>query len=133
MYALIRESGHVVWKEWWYVLTLGVSLWVDLYVTWKDQLFIADVVVINLMHETMASNFISWTANASVEFNAIVKIHKYKGLHEGHHFMPMAMELYNTLETRYGSFHHGKHVFSMIEIRRSFVLVFFHSIFQATC
>jgi hypothetical protein len=57
------------------------------------------------MREKMASNVISWLANAGVEFNAIVKIHKYKGLHEGHHFMPMAMEVYNALEVKYGSFH----------------------------
>jgi len=25
MYVLVQESGHVVWKEWWYALTLGVS------------------------------------------------------------------------------------------------------------
>jgi len=34
---------------------------------------------------------------ASVKFNAIVKIHKYKGLHEGHHNIPMAMEVHGAL------------------------------------
>ncbi len=33
-----------------------------------------------------------------MELNTIVKIHKYKGLHEGHHFIPMAMELHNAFE-----------------------------------
>ncbi len=35
--------------------------------------------------------------NAVVTFDAIVKIHKYNGLHEGHHFILMAMEVHNTL------------------------------------
>jgi hypothetical protein len=29
-----------------------------------------------------------------MELNAIAKIYKYKGLHEGHHFILMAMEVY---------------------------------------
>jgi hypothetical protein len=31
-----------------------------------------------------------------VELNTIVKICKYRGLNEGHHFIPMAMEVHNT-------------------------------------
>jgi hypothetical protein len=30
---------------------------------------------------------------ASKQLNTIVKIYKYKGLHEGHHFILMAMEV----------------------------------------
>jgi hypothetical protein len=30
-----------------------------------------------------------------MELSAIAKIHKYKRLHEGHHFVPMAMEVHN--------------------------------------
>jgi hypothetical protein len=30
-----------------------------------------------------------------MEFNVIAKIHKYKGLHEGHQFILMAMEVFN--------------------------------------
>jgi hypothetical protein len=26
MYALARKSGHIVWKEWWYIFMLKVSL-----------------------------------------------------------------------------------------------------------
>jgi hypothetical protein len=33
-----------------------------------------------------------------VELSAIVKVHKYKGFHEGHHFIFMAMEVHNTIE-----------------------------------
>jgi hypothetical protein len=30
-----------------------------------------------------------------MELSAIARIHKYKRLHEGHHFVPMAMEVHN--------------------------------------
>jgi hypothetical protein len=33
---------------------------------------------------------------AVVKLNIIVNIRKYKGLHKGHHFIPMAMEVHNT-------------------------------------
>jgi lipid-A-disaccharide synthase-like uncharacterized protein len=48
MYALTQESGHAIWKEWWYALTLGDSLQVYLYMTREDQIFVVDVVVINM-------------------------------------------------------------------------------------
>jgi lipid-A-disaccharide synthase-like uncharacterized protein len=48
MYALTQESGHAIWKERWYALTLGDSLQVNLYMTREDQVFVVDVVVINM-------------------------------------------------------------------------------------
>jgi hypothetical protein len=51
-------------------------------------------VVIDPTWETVASNVISQQVCAVVKFNAIVKIRKYKGLHEGHHFISMAMEVH---------------------------------------
>jgi hypothetical protein len=36
MYALVRESGHVVWREQWYAFTSRASLRVDLYMTYED-------------------------------------------------------------------------------------------------
>jgi hypothetical protein len=39
----------------------------------------------------MASNVINQLANAIIKLSAIVKICKYKWLHEGHHFFPMAI------------------------------------------
>ncbi len=33
-----------------------------------------------------------------MKLNAVIKIHKYRRLHEGHHFVPMAMEVHDTLE-----------------------------------
>jgi hypothetical protein len=49
MYALIQKSGHNVWKEWWYALMSKVSLRTNLYMTRKDQVFVADVVVTDSM------------------------------------------------------------------------------------
>jgi hypothetical protein len=45
MYALVRENGHVVWKEQWCALTLGVSFGANFYMTQEDQIFIVHVVV----------------------------------------------------------------------------------------
>jgi len=98
MYAFVRESGHVVWKEWWYALTLGVSVWINHYITREDQVFIADVVVIDPTRKTVASSVISWLASAIIKFNIIAKIHKYKWLHEGHHFILMAMKVHDAPE-----------------------------------
>jgi hypothetical protein len=47
MYALTKESGHVVWKEQWYALMLKMSLQVNLYMTQKGHVFVADAMVIN--------------------------------------------------------------------------------------
>jgi len=52
-------------------------------------------VVIDLTQRTMATNVISRLAGVTAELNAIAKIHKYKRLHEGHHFIPMAMEVHD--------------------------------------
>jgi hypothetical protein len=54
------------------------------------------VVVIDLMQEKMALSVISQVISATVKLSAIAKIHKYSGIHEGHHFMPMAVEVHNT-------------------------------------
>jgi hypothetical protein len=53
-------------------------------------------VVIDLMRETMALSVINQLVSAIVKLNVIVKIHKYRGLHEGHHFIPMTMEVHGT-------------------------------------
>ncbi len=54
--------------------------------------------VTDLTWETMASNVISRPTNVIIELSAIVKIHKYKGLHKGHHFILMVMEVHDTPE-----------------------------------
>jgi hypothetical protein len=58
--------------------------------------FVANVVVINPMWESVALNVISQPTCAIMKLNVIAKICKYKGLHERHHFIPMAMEVHNT-------------------------------------
>ncbi len=63
----------------------------------EEQIFVANVVVIDLTWNAMAMNVINWLAGVIVELNAIVKIHKYRGLHEGHHFILVAMEVHDAL------------------------------------
>jgi hypothetical protein len=48
MYAFTQESGHTIWRERWYTFTLGASLRADLYMTREDQVFVTNVVVIDL-------------------------------------------------------------------------------------
>jgi len=45
--------------------------------TWEDQIFVADVVVIDLTRDTIISSVISRPIGAIAKFNAIIKIHKY--------------------------------------------------------
>jgi hypothetical protein len=70
----------------------------------EDYVFVADVVVIDPKWETMVLNAINWLIGADAKCNAIIKICKYKGLHEGHHFILMAMEVYNTFGHDMGHF-----------------------------
>jgi hypothetical protein len=56
------------------------------------------------MWETVASSVINRPTGVVVELNTIVKINKYKGFHEGHHFIPMARRC-TTYLVWYGSFH----------------------------
>ncbi len=41
-------------------------------------------------------NVINQPTSVIMELSSIVKIREYKRLHEGHHFIPMAMEVHNT-------------------------------------
>ncbi len=66
--------------------------------TQKDQVFVANVVVTNLMWETMVSNVINWLAGVVTKLNAIAKIYKNKKLKEGHHFISMAIEVHDAPE-----------------------------------
>ncbi len=55
------------------------------------------MVVINSMREMVGSNVINQPTGVVTKLSAIAKIHKYKGLHEGHHFILMAMEVHGVL------------------------------------
>jgi hypothetical protein len=48
-------------------------------------------VVINPMQEMVALNVIIRPTHVAAKLNTIVKIRKYRGLHEGHHFIPMTI------------------------------------------
>jgi hypothetical protein len=47
------------------------------------------------MWEMMTSSVISRPIGVTMELNIITKIRKYRRLHDGHHFIPMAMEVHN--------------------------------------
>jgi len=50
------------------------------------------VVVIDPTREIVALSVISRLASAVADLNVIAKIYKYRGFHEGHHFILMATE-----------------------------------------
>jgi hypothetical protein len=64
--------------------------------TRKDQVFIVDMVVIDLMQETMALTVISQPVNSVAKLCTIANIRKYSELHERHHFILMAMKVHST-------------------------------------
>jgi hypothetical protein len=51
--------------------------------------------VIDPTQEIVATSVISWPTSVVVKFSAIVKIHKYRRFHDGHHFISMTMEVHN--------------------------------------
>jgi len=90
-------------------------------------------VIIDSTWESVALSVISQLTSVIVKFNAIAKICKYRMFHEGHHFISMAMDVHDAPEHDMDHFIRNVLVFSMIEIGKSFILVFLHSIFQASC
>jgi hypothetical protein len=53
--------------------------------------------IIDLTRKIVVLNVITQSTSAVVKFNTIAKIYKYKGFHERHHFISMAMEVHNAL------------------------------------
>ncbi len=51
--------------------------------TQENQVFVAYVVVIDLTWEIMASSVINQLVGVAAKLSAIVKIYKYRGLHQG--------------------------------------------------
>jgi hypothetical protein len=49
----------------------------------------------NPTQKTMGTSVINQLVGATAKFNTIVNICKYRGLHERHHFIPMAMKVHN--------------------------------------
>jgi len=64
--------------------------------THEDQVFVIDVVVMDSTQEMVAMSVINRLVGATAELIAIIKICKYRGIHEGHHVIPMAMEVHDT-------------------------------------
>jgi hypothetical protein len=63
----------------------------------RDQVFVADAMITNPMWETVASNVNSQQVGVVAELIAITNICKYRGLQEGHHFIPTTMEVHDAL------------------------------------
>jgi hypothetical protein len=49
------------------------------------------------MWEMIASSVIARSTSAIVTLSTIAQIHKYRRLHKGHHFIPMAMKVHGAL------------------------------------
>ncbi len=126
MYAPTSKSEHNVWKKWWYTFTSRVSLQVNLYITNENQVFVADVIIMNLTQEMVATNVIHQITGVVAKLNTIIKIHKYRRIHEKHHFM----EVHGTLgRDIYHFIRECACIFSRETIKRSFILIILHSIF----
>jgi len=71
-----------------------ISLQANLCMTRKDQVSVANVVFTNPTWKTLATSVISRPTDVAMKLNTIANIHKYRRLHEGHHFILMAMEVH---------------------------------------
>jgi hypothetical protein len=58
----------------------------------ENHVFVIDVVVIDPTWEMVATSVISWSIGAFTELSVVVNICKCERLHEGHHFILMAIE-----------------------------------------
>ncbi len=56
---LHSRKWAIIWREQWYALMLEVSLRVDFYMTLGNQVFVVNVVVIDLTWEMVVLNVIS--------------------------------------------------------------------------
>ncbi len=54
------------------------------------------MVVTDPTQEMVALSVINQPTCATIEFSSIAKVRKYRRLHEGQHFISMAMEVHNT-------------------------------------
>jgi hypothetical protein len=54
--------------------------------------------VIDLIQEMVALSVINGLISVVTKFSAIAKIRRYRRFHEGHHFIPMGMEVHGTPE-----------------------------------
>ncbi len=81
----------------------------------------------------MVTSVISQPTSVTMEFNVVAKIYKYRQIHEGYHFIPMAMEVHGTLGCDMDYFiRESIRLFHDRQLRGHLSL-FFYSIFQAMC
>jgi hypothetical protein len=75
--------------------------------------------------EMVALNVITWLACVVIELSTIIKIHKYRRLHEGHNFISMAMEVHNAPKRDMDSFIKDMPIFSTIDDQKVIYLYIF--------
>ncbi len=97
--------------------------------TKKDQVCVVDVMVIDLTWDIMALSVNTKLLGVVAELSAIAKVCKYRGLHEEHHFIPMAMEVHNTPMCDMYCFIMKCAHLSTIDDLEVMTLIFLHSIF----
>lgn len=56
------------------------------------------MIITNSTRKTMATGLINQLIGVVAKFNAIVKIRKYRGIHERHHFIPMDMQVHGAFK-----------------------------------
>jgi hypothetical protein len=64
--------------------------------TRENQVFVVNVVVSNSTRKMLDMNVINRLIGAALKLSIVVKICKYRGFQEGHHFISMAMEMHHT-------------------------------------
>jgi hypothetical protein len=93
MYALTRKNGHAIWRERWYALTWRVSL--QPISTWPEKTKSSlPMWWLLTPRKIVFLNVINRPTSVVAKFNTIIKICKYRGFHEGHHFISMTMEMH---------------------------------------
>jgi hypothetical protein len=82
----------------------------------------------------MTLSVINRSIGVIAKLNAIAKIRKYKELHERHHFILMAMEVHDAPKRDMDCvIKECAHLFHDRQSIGYFILIFLHSIFQASC
>jgi hypothetical protein len=66
--------------------------------THEEHVFVVDVMVTDLTQEMVGMNVKNWPTSVIIKHNVIAMICKYKGFHEGHHFISMGMEVHDIPE-----------------------------------
>ncbi len=80
MYVFPWKNEHDVWRKWWYAFTSRVSLRIDLYMIQKDQVFVVNVVITDIMRKMVALSVINQPIVAIAKLSTITKVSKYKRL-----------------------------------------------------